>query len=177
MYLIRNFRREAWKLQGLTRSAGSALLRKHRTCRRLPLLGPLGSAGALETAARARSAPPGRSKWPLEPARLRLGARNGRSSPLGFAGALEKCRSNSLGSARPLEIAQPGSSKTLHLPTFLKSKPLGSAGALDIGARARSAPLDRRPFTGQDHECLLRSTHRRTCSVHGMHGSALVCYI
>ena len=43
----------------------------------------------LEMAARARSAPPGCSQWPLEPARLRLGARNGCSSPLGFAGALE----------------------------------------------------------------------------------------
>ena len=37
---------------------------------------PLGSAVALEMAARARSAPLGRSKWPLELARLRQGARN-----------------------------------------------------------------------------------------------------
>ena len=75
--------------------------RKHRTCRRFQL--------------RARSAPLGRSKWPLEPARLRWGARDSRS--------------NSLGSARALEIARPGWSKTSHLPTFR--------------VRARSAPLGR----------------------------------
>ena len=187
---------------------------------------PLGSAVALETAARARSAPLGRSKWPLEPARRRRGARNGRSSPLGSAGALDMAaragsvrlglasktphlptfatssplgsagalemaararsaplgrskrpleparlhwgaqngRSSSLGSARALEIARPGCSKTLHLPTSPKSSPLGSAGSPDIAARARSAPLGRRRFTGQDHECLLRSTERRTFS-------------
>ena len=80
-------------------------------------------------AARARSAPLGRSRWPLEPARLRWGARNGRS--------------NSLGSARALEIARPGWSKTPHLPTFPSSSTLGSSGALDMAARARSAPLGR----------------------------------
>ena len=90
---------------------------------------PLGSAGALEMAAQARSAPLGRSRWPLEPARLRWGARNGRS--------------NSLGSARALEIARPGWSKTLQLPTFPSSSTLGSSGALDMAARARSAPLGR----------------------------------
>ena len=41
---------------------------------------------------------------------------------------------------------------------------LGSAGALRTAARARSAPLDLRRFTGQDHECLLRSTQKRTIS-------------
>ena len=75
---------------------------------------PVGSAGALEMAARARSAPLGRSKQPLEPARLHWGAQNGRS--------------NSLGSAKALEITRSGYSKTLHLPTFPKSSPLGSAG-------------------------------------------------
>ena len=67
----------------------------------------------------------------IEPARLRWGARNGRSSPLGSAGALEmaaRTRSNSLGFARALEIARPGCSKTLHLPTFPSSSPLGLAG-------------------------------------------------
>ena len=54
-----------------------------------------------------------------------------------------RTRSNSFGSARALEIAWPGCSKTLHLPTCASSSPLGSAGALDIGARARSAPLGR----------------------------------
>ena len=55
----------------------------------------LGSAGALEMGARARSAPLGRSqdsKWPLEPARLRRSARNGCSSPLGSAGRPEVAR-------------------------------------------------------------------------------------
>ena len=69
---------------------------------------PLGAAGALEMAARARSEPQWRSKWPLEPAseplgrsecssppRSPWGARNGRSSPVGVAAALES-RSSSL---------------------------------------------------------------------------------
>ena len=50
---------------------------------------PLGSAVALEMAARARLAPLWRSKWPPEPDRLRWGARNGRSNSLGSARALE----------------------------------------------------------------------------------------
>ena len=80
-------------------------------------------------AARARSALLGRSTWPLEPARLRWGARDSRS--------------NSLGSARALEIARPGCSKTSHLSTFPASSPLGSAGALEMAARASSASLGR----------------------------------
>ena len=102
--------------------------------------------------ARLRSAPLGRSKRPLEPARLRQGARNGRSSQIGSAWALEMAarassappgrskwplepaalgmgarsgRSNSLGSARPLEIARPGCSKTRHLPTWTGDASLG----------------------------------------------------
>ena len=99
-----------WMLQNLTRLG---LAREHRTCRHLRLrawpraphgsnwpveLGlesrlarngrsewPLGLAGALEMATRARSAPPGRPKRPLEPARFRWGARNGRSSRLSSA--------------------------------------------------------------------------------------------
>ena len=51
--------------------------------------GPLGSAGALEMAARACSAPLGRSKWPLEPARLRWAGRNGRSNSLDGPKALK----------------------------------------------------------------------------------------
>jgi hypothetical protein len=102
-------------LRALTLLGSAWPARKHRTCRRFRH--------------RARSAPLGRSKWPLEPARLCWGARNGRSK--------------SLGSARALEIARPGCSKTSHLSTFPVSSPLGSAGALDIRARARSAPLGR----------------------------------
>ena len=34
-------------------------------------------------------------------------------------------------------------SKTPHLPTFATSSPLGSAGALEMAARAHSAPLGR----------------------------------
>jgi hypothetical protein len=119
--LIQNFRRRAcrlWGLQSLTRSAGLAWHRKHRTCLRLRL--------------RAQSAPLGRSKSPREPARFPWGARDGRSSPVGSAGALEmaaRTRSNSLGSAGALEIAWPGWSKALHLPT--------------LRFRARPAPLGR----------------------------------
>ena len=74
----------------------------------------------LEMAASASPVAADGSKW---------GARNGRS--------------NSLGSARALEIARPGWSKTLHLPTFPSSSTLGSSGALDMAARARSAALGR----------------------------------
>ena len=110
---------------GLTRLG---LARKHRTCRRLRL--------------RARSAPLGRSKRPLEPARLHWGAQNGHS--------------NSLGSAKALEIARPGCSKTLHLPTFAKSSPLGSAGPETLHWAGPRMPA---------------SLHKETnMLVHGMHG-------
>ena len=131
---------------------------------------PVGVAGALEMAARAPSASLGRSKWPHEPTRLRRGGGNRCSGPLGFAGALTLAaqvpsaslgrskwplelarlcwgarngRSNSLGSVRALEIARLGCSKTSHLSTFPASSPLGSAGALEMAARARSASLGR----------------------------------
>jgi hypothetical protein len=55
----------------------------------------------------------GRSKWPLEHARRRRGARKGRSSPLGSAGLKMAARA---GSVR-LALA----SKTLQLPTFATS--------------------------------------------------------
>ena len=76
---------------------------------------PLGLAGALEIG----PSSPARLRWgardgrssPLEPARLRWGARDGRSSPLGLAGALEmaaRACSVSLGRSRwPLEPARP----------------------------------------------------------------------
>ena len=105
--------------------AGSVRLRLGSKTPHLPTFAtssPLGSAGALEMTARARSAPLGRSKRPLKPARLHWGAQKGRSSLLG--------------SAKALEIARPGCSNTLHLPTSPKSSPLGSAGSPDIAARA-----------------------------------------
>ena len=97
------------------------------------------------------------SNWPLEPARLRWGARNSRS--------------NSLGSAGALDIARPGCSKTLHLSTFPASSQLGSgralemaarasfgfAGALEITARTRSAPPGRSNLLG------LAARKHRTC--------------
>ena len=49
----------------------------------------LGAAGALEIAAQACSGSLGRSNWLLRPARARWGARIDRSSPLGLAGARE----------------------------------------------------------------------------------------
>jgi hypothetical protein len=52
-----------------------------------------------------------RSNWPLQPARPRWGALNGRSSPLGIAGPLEMAagaRSASLGRSQwPFEPARP----------------------------------------------------------------------
>ena len=157
-------------------------------------LSPLGLAGALDLAARARSAleltararsaPLGRSKWPLEPARIRWGARNGRSGPLGSTGVLEmaaRARSAPLGrSTWPLDPA-----RFRWGARHGRLSPLGSVGTLEMAAaaRARSAPLARstrqsrtktnrsgqtkltqRRFTGQDHECLLHSTQRRTYS-------------
>ena len=102
---------------------------KHRNCRQNRL--------------RARSAPLGRSKWPLGPARLGWGARNGPLEPARLRWGARNGRSNSLDSARALEIARPGCWKTLHLPTFPTSSPLGSAGALEMAARTHSAPPGR----------------------------------
>ena len=45
-----------------------------------------------------------------------------------------------------------------------RSSRFGCAGAPEIAARARSLPLGRRRSTRQDHECLQRSTQRRTFS-------------
>jgi hypothetical protein len=93
---------------------------------------PIGSAGALEIAARARSVPLGRSRWPIEPGRLRWGARNGRSNSLELA-RLRRCARNCM--AWLVESIAP--------PDFTISSPPGSAGALNIAARARSAALGR----------------------------------
>ena len=105
-------------------------------------------------AARARSEPQWRSKWPLEPASEPLGrsesllepasagARNSRSSPVGVAGALEM--------AARAPSASLGRSKWPHEPAQLRwggrnrcSGPLGFAEALTLAARVRSASLGR----------------------------------
>ena len=139
---------------------------------------PLGSAGALETTARTRSAPLGRSKWPLEPARLRWGARNGSSSPLGSAGALEM--------AARTRSALLGRSKWTLEPARLRwgarhgrSSPLGSAEAL-----GQTEPNENKPNqTGQAYPETLHWAGPRmpvalntetNILVHGMHGYALV---
>ena len=110
--------------------------RKHCTCRRFRL--------------RARSARLGRSKWPLELTRLRQGARN--------------CSAWLLENTAPADVSDFEPARLRWGARHWRSSPLGSAGAPEIAARARSAPLDRRRFTGQDHECLLHSTQRRTFS-------------
>ena len=57
------------------------------------------------------------------------------------------------------------------------SSPLSSADALQMAARARSARLDLRRFTGQHHECLLHSTQRRTFSCMECTGTHEYTYI
>ena len=115
-----------------------------------PTSSPLGSAGALEMAARARSALLGRSKWPFEVARLRQGGRN--------------CPAWLLENIAPVDVSSFEPARLRWGARHSRSSPLGPAGAPEIAARARSAPLLRRRFTGQDHECLLHSTQRRTFS-------------
>ena len=137
--------------------------RKHRYL-------PHRSRWALEMAARARSEPQERSKWLLEPARSRSGARNGRSSPPRSRwGARNRCsspprsrwgarnsRSSPVGVAGALEMAARapsaslGRSKWPHEPARLRwggrnrcSGPLGFAEALTLAARVRSASLGR----------------------------------
>jgi len=121
-------------------------------------------------AARARSEPQERSKWLLEPARGRSGARNGRSSPPRSRwGARNRCSSqprsrwgdrnsssSPVGVAGALEMAARapsaslGRSKWQHEPARLRwggrnrcSGPLGFAEALTLAARVRSASLGR----------------------------------
>ena len=95
-------------------------------------------------AARTRSAPLGRSKWPLEPARLRWGARNGRSNPLGSAGALE---------------------------TNLRLSPLCFAVAIDFADQVQAYP-ETLYWAGPRMPVALNT--ETTILVHGMHGYALV---
>ena len=121
----------------------------------------LGLAGALDLAARALSAS--------------LRPRPGRA---------ERKRTDPDNPSLPGDASQGGAADACCTPS-----PLGLAGALDLAARprwgargqsrtktnrTRQAKLTRRRFAGQDHGCLLHSTRRRTYSVHGMHGYALV---
>ena len=115
---------------------------------------PFVSTGLIRSPAYLAAASLGRSKWPLEPARPRWGARNGCSSPLGFAGACEmaaRTRSASLGlsksllrPARPRWGARIGRSSPLRparprwSTQIRRSSPLRLAGALDIAAQAHS---------------------------------------
>ena len=119
---------------------------------------------ALEMAARTHLSLLERSKWLFEPARLRWGDRKSCSSSFVSAGALgnaARTRSKMVASAKALDIAWLGCSKTLYWLTFLRSNPLGSAGVHDIGARARSAPPDRRRFTGIGSMTVARSQDLR----------------
>jgi hypothetical protein len=99
-------------------------------------------------AARARSEPHERSKWLLEPARSRSGARNGRSSSPGSRwGARNRCSSppwSRLGTRNS------------------RSSPVGIAGAFEMAARAPSASLGRSKWP---HEpARLRRGGRNRCS-------------
>ena len=103
-------------------------------------------------AARARSAPLGRKTWPLEPARLCWGARSSadraRSAPLGHSTwpleparlrwGTRDCRSSPLASAGALDMVA-----RAHSAPLGRSSPLGCAGALEMAVRACSAPLGR----------------------------------
>ena len=81
-------------------------------------------------AARARSEPQWRSKWPLEPA----------LEPLGALGIAARAR---LGTAGALEIAVRAPSASPWGARNSRSSSLGLAGALEMAARARSASLGR----------------------------------
>ena len=103
-------------------------------------------------------------------------------------GRAERKRTDPDKPSLPGDASQGGAADACCTPS-----PLGLAGALELAARARSASLGRstgqsrtktnrtrqvkltrRQFAGQDHGCLLHSTQRRTYSVYGMHGYALV---
>ena len=165
-YLYLNLRsslRSSPRAPGTLRAFEAASPRKHRYL-------PHRSRWALEMAARARSEPQERSKWLLEPARSRSGARNGRSSPPRSRwGARNRCsspprsrwgarnsRSSPVGVAGALEMAARapsaslGRSKWPHEPDRPRwggrnrcSGPLGFAEALTLAARVRSASLGR----------------------------------
>ena len=97
--------------------------------------------------ARARSVPLGRSKWPLELARLRQGARN--------------CSAWLLENIAPADVSEFEPARLRWGARHWRSSPLGSAGPETL-------------HWAGPREGLLRSTQRRTYSVHGMHGYALV---
>ena len=123
-----------------------------RPCSKTPHLptfatsSPLGSAGALETAARARSAPLGRSKWPLELARLRQGARN--------------CSTWLLENTASADVSEVEPARLRWVARHRSSSPLGSAGPETLHWAGPRMPAS-----------LNRETN---ILVHGMHGHTQV---
>ena len=161
-YLYLNLRsslRAPGHAQGLR---GHLAPRKHRYL-------PHRSRWALEMAARARSEPQGRSKWLLEPARSRSGARNGCSSPpRSHRGARNGC-SSPPGAAAALEMAaraRLGAARALQLPARAS---LGAAGAFTNYVRNDCS--EKLPLFGcsLNHFALLNFA-----SCMDMHGFALV---
>ena len=89
---------------------------------------PLGSARALEMAARASSAPLGRSKWPLDPARLRWGARK---MPLELARLCQAARNYStwlLENTARADVSEVEPARLGWGARHWRSSPLGSPG-------------------------------------------------
>ena len=107
---------------------------------------PLGSAGALETAARARSAPLRRSKSQLELVRLRQGARN--------------CSTWLLENTASADVSEVEPARLRWGARHRSSSPLGSAGPETLHWAGPRMPAS-----------LNRETN---ILVHGMHGHPLV---
>ena len=96
--------------------------------------------------ARARSAPLGRSKWPLELARLRQGARN--------------CSAWLLENTAPADVSEVEPARLRWGARHWRSSPLGSAGPETLHWAGPRMPASLNTETN--------------ILVHGMHGSALV---
>ena len=130
---------------------------------------PLGAAGALEMAARARSAPLGRSrlalemaararsvplglsKWPFEFARLRQSARN--------------CSVWLVENTAPADVSEFEHARPLCDGRYGRSSPLGSAGTLEMAARTRSASPRRSKLLGLARKhCAYQHFRVRPCS-------------
>jgi hypothetical protein len=107
------------------------------------VLSELSSQPGLENTAIYRTAAAGRSKWPLAPARSRRSARNGCSSPLGAAMALEMAARARLGAAWGARNRCSSPPRSRWGARNSRSSPVGVAGALEMAARAPSASLGR----------------------------------
>ena len=99
---------------------GSAWLLEALHILTFPTSSPLGSAGALEMTARARWAPLKHSKWPLELARLRKGARN--------------CLAWLLENTKPADVFDFESARLRWGARNGRSSKLNSAGAVEMAA-------------------------------------------